>query len=331
MGGIKMKRGMTYLLALVLIIGVLTGCNAESQNQKVLTIGITQIVEHPALDAVRAGIIEGLSKHGYNDGQNIKLDYKNAQGNMDNAITIANSFVLDKKSMILSIATPTTQAAVQATKDIPIVFAAVTDPVAAGIVSAIDTIDGNVTGTSDQLPMEMQLELIREFMPSIQNLGVVYSTSEVNAGVQVEDIETAAKKHGINVVRAGITNSSEARVATESILNKVDAILIPVDNTVVSAFEGVLSPAQKAGIPVFASDTDTVKRGAIATYGIDYKLIGIQTGEMAARILNGEKLSDNPVEVTKDADLTINVKAAEQFELEVPEALLQRAKELVQD
>lgn len=327
-----MKRGFLLLLVFGLILGMLFGCGTANKgaNQKVLSIGISQIVEHPALDALRQGILEGLSAQGFKEGEQIKVDFKNAQGDMNNAITIANSFTLDKKDMIITIATPTSQAAAQATKDIPIVFAAVTDPVAAGLVAALNKIDGNITGTSDQLPMSLQLELIKRFIPNIKNLGVVYTTSEINAGVQVEDIEQAAQKLGITVVRSGVTNSSEVKVATESILSKVDAILIPVDNTVVSAVEGVISTAEKEGVPVFASDTDTVKRGAVATYGIDYQQMGIQTGELAARILKGEKLSDNPIEVTKQAELTINLTAAKNFGLVVSNELQKEAKELVE-
>ncbi len=327
-----MKRGAFTLLIFILLVEIMSGCGTANKGaqKEVISIGISQIVEHPALDALRLGILEGLVQNGYKEGENLKVDYKNAQGDMNNGITIANGFVLDKKNMLITIATPTTQAAAQATKDIPIVFAAVTDPVAADLVSALDKIDGNITGTSDQLPMSLQIDLIQRFIPDIKNLGVVYTTSEVNAGVQVDAIEQAATPLGINVVRAGITNSSEVRVATEAILKKVDAILIPVDNTVVSAFEGVLLVAQKEGVPVFASDTDTVKRGAVATYGIDYKKMGIQTGEMAARILKGEKLEDNPIEVTKNADLTINLSAVTSFGLEVSDELKKEAKELVE-
>lgn len=322
-----MKRAVLVLIIFVLCVGIMSGC---SSRKDVISIGISQIVEHPALDALRLGILEGLTKEGFRDGEKLKVDIKNAQGDINNAITIANGFVLDKKNMIITIATPTTQAAAQATKEIPIIFAAVTDPVAADLVTALDKIDGNITGTSDQLPMSLQIDLIKRFIPNITNLGVVYTTSEVNAGVQVDDIEQAAKASGIHVVRAGITNSSEVRVATESILKKVDAILIPIDNTVVSAFEGVLSVTQKEGVPVFASDTDTVKRGAVATYGIDYGQMGVQTGEMAARILKGEKLADNPIEVTKNAELTINLTAATIFGLQVSDELKKEAKELVE-
>lgn len=326
-----MKKGFISFLLLLFLFGLMTGCGtAKPESQQLISIGITQIVQHDALDSVRKGILDGLASNGFRDGEQIKVDYQDAQNEINNAITIANNFAADKKDMIIAISTPSAQAAAQATQDIPIVFATVTDPVAAGLVDSLDKTDGNITGTSDQLPMELQVDLIRKFIPDIKKLGVIYSTSEVNAGVQADQIEESAATKGIEIVRAGITTTSEVKVATESLIGKVEAILIPVDNTVVSAIDGVLSVAQEAKIPVFASDTDTVRHGAVATYGIDYYKMGVQTGEMAARILKGEKISENPVEVTKNVDLTINKKAAKLFELPVPSELEKEAKEIIE-
>jgi putative tryptophan/tyrosine transport system substrate-binding protein len=333
-----MRRVISTGLAIALSVLVGAGCsnNTPKQNaaaasaKKQVSLGITQIVEHPALDSVRKGILDGLATKGFKQGDNLKVDLQNAQGDMNNAMTIANNFVSDKKDMIVAIATPTAQAAAQATKDIPIVFATVTDPVAAGLVKALDKPGKNITGTSDQLPMTLQVGLIKKFVPSVKKIGVIYSTSEVNSEVQVKSIEEAAAKSGIQVNKVGITRAAEVQAGAESLVGKVDAILIPVDNTVVSAVEGILTVAQKAKLPVFASDTDTVKRGAVGTYGIDYYKMGVQTGEMAARILSGQKTTENPVEVTKQADLTINLKAAKTFGLSIPEDLKKQAKTLIE-
>ena len=333
-----MRRVISTGLAIALTVLVGAGCSNNTSKQdtaaapakKQVSLGITQIVEHPALDSVRKGILDGLATKGFKQGDNLKVDLQNAQGDMNNAMTIANNFVSDKKDMIVAIATPTAQAAAQATKDIPIVFATVTDPVAAGLVKALDKPGKNITGTSDQLPMTLQVGLIKKFVPSVKKIGVIYSTSEVNSEVQVKSIEEAAAKSGIQVNKVGITRAAEVQAGAESLVGKVDAILIPVDNTVVSAVEGILTVAQKAKLPVFASDTDTVKRGAVGTYGIDYYKMGVQTGEMAARILNGQKTTENPVEVTKQADLTINLKAAKTFGLSVPEDLKKQAKTIIE-
>ncbi|MBP1930489.1 ABC transporter substrate-binding protein [Ammoniphilus resinae] len=343
-----MRRAIQTSLALLLTMFVGVGCSgvAEQQastsqeataqeqpvkqeEQKTITLGITQIVEHPALDSVRKGIVDALADKGFKDGENLNVDLQNAQGDMNNAISIAQKFTADQKDMIVAIATPTAQAAAKATKDIPIVFATVTDPVAAGLVEALDKPGDNITGTSDQLPMAMQVDLIKKFIPGVKKIGVIYSSSEVNSEVQVKDIEASAKERNIGVEKVGITKASEVQSGAEALAGKVDAILIPVDNTVVSAMEGVVTTALKAKLPVFASDTDSVKRGAVATYGIDYYKMGYQTGEMAARILKGEATTANPVEVTKDADLTINLDSAKAFGLQVSDELKKSAKEVI--
>lgn len=298
-------------------------------TDKTYTLGISQFVEHPALDAIEKGIVDGLADAGYQEGKNLKVDLQNANGDMNNTVSIAQKFVGDNKDLVVAIATPTAQAAAKARTDKPVIFSAVTDPVAAGLVASLDKPDKNVTGTSDKLSMKKQLELIQGFMPNIKKLGVLYTTSEVNSGVQVQELEVAAKEKGIEIVKAGISTGSEVQLATQSLVGKAEAVLIPVDNTVVSAVEGVLMAAETAKLPVFASDTDTVKRGAIATYGIDYYKIGKQTGEMAARIFDGQPVSQNPVEVSKEADLYINEQAAAKFGLSIPEDLKKAAKEIV--
>jgi putative ABC transport system substrate-binding protein len=298
-------------------------------EQKTFRIGITQFVEHPALDSVHKGIVDGLAAAGYQEGKNLQIDYQNAHGETANTLSIAQKFAGDKKDLVIAIATPSAQAAAKAIQDVPVVFSTVTDPISAQLVASLEKPDKNVTGTSDKVSMEQQLDLILQFIPDLKKLGVVYTTSEVNAEVQVKDLEETAKKKGIELVKAGISSQNEVQVGTQSLVGKAEAILIPIDNTVVSAFEGVLGVAEKAKIPVFASDIDTVKRGAVATYGIDYYKMGKQTGEMAARILGGQKVADNPVEVSKEADLYINEKAAGVFGLQISEELAKAAKELI--
>ncbi|RNB85871.1 ABC transporter substrate-binding protein [Brevibacillus fluminis] len=296
---------------------------------KTYSIGISQFVEHPALDAIEKGIVDGLAGAGYEDGKNVKVELQNAHADMSNTVSIAQKFAGDNKDMVIAIATPTAQAAAKAIADKPVIFSAVTDPIAAGLVGSLDKPDKNVTGTSDKLSMKKQLELVKGFLPNLKKLGVLYTTSEVNSGVQVQELEDAAKEMGVEIVKAGVSTGSEVQLATQSLVGKADAVLIPVDNTVVSAVEGVLMAAEAAKLPVFASDTDTVKRGAIATYGIDYYKMGKQTGEMAARILGGQQITQTPVEVSKEADLYINEQAAAKFGLTIPEDLKKAAKEIV--
>lgn len=301
----------------------------DNKAAKSFSIGLTQFVEHPALDAIQKGIVDGLSQAGYQEGKNLQIDLQNAHADMNNTVSIAQKYAGDKKDMVIAIATPSAQAVAKAISDKPVIFSAVTDPVAAGLVGALDKPDKNVTGTSDKLSMAKQLELIQGFLPNIKKLGVLYTTSEVNSGVQVQELEEAAKAKGIEIVKAGVSTGTEVQLATQSLAGKAEAVLIPVDNTVVSAVEGVLMAAEPIKLPVFASDTDTVKRGAIATYGIDYYKIGVQTGEMAARVLDGKQISETPVEVSKEADLYINEQAAAKFGLTIPDELKKAAKEIV--
>lgn len=334
-----MRRAVSLVLTAVLGLslaacgngttGEKTDAAPASSSQQTVKVGLTQFVEHPALDAIHQGIVDGLKASGYEEGKNLELDYQNAHGDMNNTVSIAQKYAGDKKDLVVAIATPSAQAAAKAITDKPVVFSSVTDPLSAQLVSSLDKPDKNVTGTSDKVSMEQQLKLVKTFLPQLKKLGVIYTTSEVNSEVQVKELEEAASKEGVEIVKAGISQLSEVQLAAQGLASKADAIFIPIDNTVVSSFEAVLGAAEQSNIPVFASDTDTVKRGAIATYGIDYYQIGKQTGEMAARILKGQKVSETPVEISKQADLYINETAAAKFGLTVPEELKQQAKEII--
>ncbi|WCN38706.1 ABC transporter substrate-binding protein [Aneurinibacillus uraniidurans] len=321
-----MRRAAVVCILFVFAM-MMAGCGQGKQAaNKQVKVGITQLAEHPALDSIRKGIVDQLAAEGYKDGSSMKLEYINAQNDMNNVAAIAGKMAADRKDIIIPITTPSAQAVVNQAKDTPVVFSAVTDPVAAKIVPSLNKPKANVTGTSDASPMDKQVELVNAFVPKLKNLGVIYTTGEVNSSVQVDMIENAAKAKGINVVRVGVTNSNEVKPGAESLAGKVDAILIPVDNNVVSSFESLLKAANAAKIPVFASDSDTVKRGAVATYGIDYYKLGKQTGVMAARVLRGEKPGDIPVETLKDVQLIVNTKAAQSFGLSIPEQLKKGAQ-----
>ncbi|AYK05721.1 ABC transporter substrate-binding protein [Brevibacillus sp. 7WMA2] len=301
----------------------------QDTSEKQVKIGVSQFVQHPALDSIYQGIKDGLKDKGFEEGKNLEVDYQNANGELNNTITIAQKFASDKKDVAVAIATPSAQSLAKAIEDVPVVFTTVTDPVSAGLVPSLDKPDKNVTGTSDKLSMEVQLQLVQKFIPTIKKIGVIYTTSEVNAEVQVKDLQAAGQKMGIEVVPAGISSQNEVQMGAQSLLGKVEAIFIPIDNTVVASIEGVLGVAEKAKVPVFASDMDTVKRGAVATYGIDYYKMGKQTGEMVARILNGQSVANTPVEVGKDTELVINEKAAQKFGLTISDDLRKEAKEIV--
>jgi putative ABC transport system substrate-binding protein len=299
-------------------------------GEKPKKIGIVQIVEHPALDAARDGFIAQMAKNGFEEGKQVVYDKQSAQGSMDTAISIAQKFQGDQVDMILAIATPTAQAAAQTSRDIPILFTAVTDPVEAGLVKSMDKPEGNVTGTTDMNPVEDQLALLKDLKPDAKTVGIIYNSGEVNSKVQVKMAKDASAKLGYTIQEAAITSPTEVKQAAESMVGKVDAIYVPTDNMVVSSLAAILTVAEAQKIPVIAGEENTVKSGAIATYGIDYRKLGEQTADMAVKILKGEaKPADMPVEKQTNMKLIINKKAAEKMGVTVPKQLLDRADEVV--
>lgn len=303
---------------------------ADSGAAKQVKVGIVQIVEHPALDAAREGFIAQLAKNGYEKDKNVVFDLQSAQGNMDTAISIAQKFQGDKVDLILAIATPTAQAAAQTTKDIPVLFTAVTDPVAAQLVQSMEKPGSNLTGTTDMNPVEEQLALLKEIKPEAKSIGIIYNSGEVNSKVQIDAAKAVSSKVGLTIEEAAITSPTEVKQAAESMIGKVDAIYVPTDNMVVSSISAILSVAEAQKIPVIAAEENSVKSGAIATYGIDYTKLGEQTADMAVKVLKGEaKPADLAVEKQSDMKLTVNVIAAEKMGVKLPQALIDRADEVI--
>ncbi|MGR0186310.1 ABC transporter substrate-binding protein [Azospirillum aestuarii] len=304
----------------------LTSAAAFAQTK---TVAITAIVEHPALDATRDGVIEALKAAGYTPGDTLKVEYQSAQGNPATAAQIARQFAGARPDVIVPISTPSAQAVVAATRDIPVVFTAVTDPVGAQLVKSLEKPGANVTGVSDMAPVAEHVALIREIVPSVKRLGVLYNAGEPNSVSLVKALKDEAQKAGLTVVEATATKSADAQPAARSLVGKVDAIYVPLDNTVVSALESVVAVGQQAKLPVFSADTDSVARGTVASIGFDYRQVGRQTGEAVVRILKGEKPGDVPVTFAKGTDLFVNPKSAAAMGVTIPEAVIQRATKVV--
>ncbi|MGD8189620.1 ABC transporter substrate-binding protein [Brevibacillus ginsengisoli] len=301
-----------------------------SGSKKPIKIGVVQIVEHQALDAARDGFISEMAKQGYAKDKDVTYDLQSAQGNMDTATSIAQKFSGDKVDLILAIATPTAQAAAQTTKDIPVLFTAVTDPVAAGLVKSMDKPGGNLTGTTDMNPVEEQLSLIKEIKPETKSIGIIYNSGEVNSKVQIDMAKAVSGKLGITIQEAAITNPTEVKQAAESMIGKVDAFYVPTDNMVVSSLAAILKIAEEQKLPVIAGEENSVKSGAIATYGIDYTKLGEQTADMAVKVLKGEaKPADMAVEKQSKMKLTVNPAAAAKMGVTLPKAMLDRADEVI--
>lgn len=250
-------------------------------------VATTAIVEHPALDAVRDGIKQTLNDNGYT-GDNLKFTYESAQGKPEIAAQIARKMVGDNPDIIVAIATPSAQATVSTSNSIPVVFSAVTDPIAAKLVPTLENPGGNVTGLSDMANVKEHLELIKEFVPNLKALGIPYNPGETNSVSMLAAIKVEAEKMGIKIVESAAPKSSDVMIAAKQLIGKVDAIYCPIDNTIISAVESVVKVGIDAQIPVFAGDTDTVARGAVAAVGYDYFDLGRQTGDIVVRILKGK-------------------------------------------
>ena len=355
-----MKKHFVITLMIILTLALtLAGCAnstgtdsqaepapQETENQeKVFKIGISQFVEHPALDAARDGFIDGLREAGFEEGKNIEIILENAQADFPTTQTIANNLVSENVDLILAIATPSAQSAANATKDIPILITAVTDPVEAGLAKSLEKPGTNVTGTTDMNPVKEQIELLKEILPDktkgeadentygnndAQNIGIIYNAGEPNSVIQVNIAKKAAEDIGLQVLEATVASSSEVNQAIQSLAGRVDAIYTPTDNTVASAISAIVMAANDAKIPIIGAERGHVDGGALASLGIDYYLLGKQTGHVAARVLNGENPADTPIEGSKDLKLIINKKSAEILDLDIPEPVLSRADEIIE-
>ena len=340
---------------------VLGACMASSvvlasvaHAQTVKSVGITAIVDHPALNSARKGVEDELKALGWEPGKNIKITYQSAQGNAATAGQIARKFVGDKTDVIVAIATPSAQAAAAATKSIPVVFAAVTDPVAAKLVKSWNASGTNVTGVSDRLPLAPQIDLLLKVKPGAKRVGYVYSPGEINsvtvlkelkaelgkqargafqalAALRVagQDGQAAPDKRGMIVVEAAAPRTVDIPSATKSLAGKVDVIYTTTDNNVVSAYESLVRVAQESKLPLVASDTDSVKRGAIAALGMNYYDIGRQTGKMVDKILKGTNVSTIAPETGKKLSLVVSPEAAKKQGVTLSDALVKQATEVV--
>ena len=295
---------------------------------KPVYVATTAIVEHPALDAVRDGIKATLNENGYK-GDELKFTYESAQGQPSIAAQIARKMVGDEPDVIVAIATPSAQAAVSVSRNIPVVFSAVTDPIGAKLIPSLKQPGGNVTGLSDMVNVKQHLELIKEFVPNLKTVGVPYNPGEANSVSTVAALKIAAAEMGIKIVESAAPKSSDVMIATKQLVGKVDAIYCPIDNTIISAVESVVKVGIDAQIPVFAGDTDTVKRGAVAAVGYDYFDLGRQTGDIVVRILKGEKAGSIDVKMAEGTNLFVNLKMAARMGIKIPDAVLARATEVI--
>ncbi len=315
----------SLLIAFAATLALSTAVKAQD-----VTVAVTAIVEHPALDAARDGVKEALATAGYKEGENLKFVYQSAQGNPATVAQIARQFAGDGPDVIVPISTPSAQAAVSATRDIPIVFTAVSDPLGAQLVKDMDKPGGNVTGLSDMSPVAEHVALIKEILPNTKTIGYLYNSGEANSVSLLAVLKAEAEKAGLTVVESAATKSAEVQGAARALIGKADAIYVPTDNTIISALEGAVGVAEEAKLPLFTADTDSVSRGSLAALGFNYHDVGKQTGEIVVRILKGENPGDIAVKVAAGSDLVINKAAAAKMGVTLPESVVKRATRVVE-
>lgn len=341
------KNGMKTLLISALAAMMVSGCsssttktdetsktqtgNSSSVSQEHFTIGIGQFAVHGSLDNCREGFIKGLAEEGLVEGKNLTILYENANADGGTTSQIVNNFVSKKADLICAIATPMAQSAYSASKkaNIPVVYTAVTNPVMAELAKEDGKPVGEITGTSDKLPVTEQLQMIREILPDAKKIGIMYSTSEVNSLSTIEEYKSAAPKFGFEIVESGVSSTADIPLAADQLVQKVDCINNLTDNTVVSSLQVIIDAATKKGIPVFGSEVEQVKAGCLASEGLDYIELGKQTGQMAAKILKGEtKASEMNFELIKGASFYGNRAVAEKLGITLPNSLVDSAAEM---
>lgn len=337
----RAKRHVVLACALALVLLMLNACGSQAPGEgaadqgesgsagKKIKIGVTQVVNHASLDEAYKGFVQALKDNGYTEGDNLVIDYQNAQGDNTNAATIAQKFATSGVDLVLGIGTSVSQAAAKEVKDVPVLFTAVTDPVGAGLVQSMEKPGANVTGTTDLHPEAVSrlMEFIKEQVNGVTAVGILANEGEQNTIVNVQKAEEALTALGLKVVKAPVTNSSEVKQATESLIGKVQAIYVPSDNTVVSGLGAVVGVANENQIPLFVAEKDSVKNGGVASFGFEYYDLGYTTGKMAVDMLkNGKKPEDTPVQIPESLDLALNVKAAKAQGFAVTDDLKKQVK-----
>jgi len=340
--GVTRKHYLMIILALMMVLVTFTGCGTTAENNPSETpsnenekateetnddttkdkyvVAIVQHVEHPSLNEIRDTIVDELDVLGLTD--QIEIRFENANGDVSMLPTIMQNLVSENVDMIVPIATPTAQAAMAITQTTPIVFSAVSNPVAAGVVTAFDETTGNITGVSNAIAIEEIFELSKILTPDVKTFGFVYNSSEINSATGINRAIAYCEANGIAYKEATVTGTADIQQATASLVEDVDALFTPNDNTIASAMATYMQVAMSANLPTYVGADSMVKDGALATVGIDYTVLGRQTAQMMARIIDGESIADNPVEVINEYSKMINIDTANTLGLEIPEDTL---------
>lgn len=339
------KQILGVMLSAAMVLG-LTACGGIAQTQETTAeaqdnaaegnyvIGISQFAEHGSLDNCREGFLAGLAEEGIVEGTNLTVMFDNAQADTGTASTISDNFVSKKVNLICAIATPSAMSAYNSTMntDIPVIYTAVSDPEGAGLVRADGSPVGNITGTSDALAVDAQLQMIRELLPDAKKIGILYTTSEANSVSSVAKYKELAGNYGFEIVDSGINTIADVDLAAADLVTKADCITNLTDNTVVSALQTLIAKATEEGIPVFGSEVEQVKAGCVASMGLEYYELGKQTGRMAAKVLKGEaKASELNYELITEPSLYVNTAAAERAGVSLTEEFISSACQVFEE
>lgn len=324
------KRKISSLVSICLIAAiVLSGCNGnntdENSSDHILTIGINQLAEHPALDGARKGFEDGLKELGVN----VKIDYQNAQADIPTSLSISQKFARDNVDLIYTIGTAAAQSAKQSTSDIPILFSAITDPVSAGLVDTMEKPGGNITGTSDESPIAKQLQIFKDLDKNIKKIGIIFNTNEENSSSQVEKAKKVAKELDLEIVDKGIATISDIPQTVDSLIKNVDGIYTIADNMVASGINIVSEKATKNNLITVGAEDAHVKGGILISDGISYYELGKQTAYMAKEILiDGKSPSDIPSSTSENTKKFFNINTLEQLGLDKENTIFKDAKEI---
>jgi putative ABC transport system substrate-binding protein len=319
-----MKKLLSVITIMITALVLLVGCTTNAEVSEKIKIGIIQPVEHPSLNQIREYIIKGLEEQGLKD--KVEITYKDAQGDPSNINTIISQFVGDKMNVIVPIGTAAAQSAAAATNDIPVIFAAASYPVEAGLLKNLNNPEANITGVSDAIDVKQILDLAFELTPEIKTFGFIYNSGEVNSVAAIENAKEYLNEKNISYVEATITNSSELLQAAQSLVGKADAIFTPTDNTVASAMPVLSAEVANAGIPVYTGADSLVVDGGFATVGVDYTVLGRQVADMVKKVIEGESISNMPVETLNEYSKIINITTANKIGIDVSEDILKEFK-----
>ncbi|WP_268912508.1 tryptophan ABC transporter substrate-binding protein [Lentilactobacillus sp. SPB1-3] len=327
------KRSYPLITAIIILFAFLgyaffaEKSDQNSAEPKTPTVGILQLMSHPALDAIHQGIIAGLKEEGYIPGKNINIDFQNAQNDQSNLKTMSSKFANENADLSIGIATPAAQALANSISDRPIILGDITDPNGAGLVKSNDRPGGNITGVSDKAPFKLQLGLIKRLMPNMKTLGIIYTSSDDSAVAQYKMFKALCKQEHVKLKAYSITNTNDLNQVAQQAVNSVDAIYVPTDNTIAGAISTLVGAANQAGVPIFPGVDTMVKAGGVATYAIDQFQLGVATGKMSAEILEGKKKpATTPIKYFTKSKLIINERAAKKLNIHIPASLMKEAQ-----